>query len=410
MGSMKSQVEGVKQLIASEKEDRVNELGIFRRNVHVEDGKAKRALEDLKHAIEMECNKREAADNGLDKRCNEHRSALEDATRNHGDMAEELKKVRRELQKGLDHEAQSRQDGNVKMDGALTRLQEVLDAKVSNCQQSLADCVDRVKIVSENLTKESNERAVGDDELRQAIKKEKEEGKRSELEMGLTQELMATLKQEKNDRERDDAALRNQIAALEHEMANEKEEHATNIAVCKRGLGTLEGQQTQQFKDLQYAIGSETSERIAAKERVDMACTDLRASIEADRVAQNAKTKDLERAMTKTRQAYEAEIRNRTALVEEHAHNFNELRQAMSNIRTEVSGEKEERVNDVSDLRNVLQNYDQRVMNQFKDFKAGLEYESGERLNSNERLERRFTELRGAVLVAVRGPGMNLMR
>merc|ERR1712137_105541 len=344
----------------------------------------------------------EAADNRLDKRCNEHRSALNDATRNHCDMDEELQRVKKELQEGLDHEAQSRH----KMDGALTRLQEVLDGKVADCQQALADCADRVKMVADNLTTESNERAVGDDEVRQAIEKEIKERERAELEMGLTRELVATFEKEKNVRDRDDAALKNQIAALQHEFATGKEEHASGIAWCKRGLGTLEGQQTIQFLDLQRAIESETSERITANKRMDMAWTDLRVSIEADQAAQNAKTKDLERAITKNRQAYEAEVRDRIALFEEHAHNFSELRQTTSNIRTEVAGEKEERVNDVSDLRNVLQIYDQRVMNQLKDFKVGLEYESGERLNSNERLEKRFTELRGAVLVAVRGPGM----
>merc|ERR1712137_420379 len=408
--SMKSQVEGVKQLIASEKEDRVNELGLFRRNVVVEDGKTQQALHDLRHAIEMECNKREAADNRLDKRCNEHRSALNDATRNRCKMAEELEKVR----KGLDHEARSRQDENAKMGGALTHLQEVLDKEVSGCRQVLADSVDRVKMVSENLTRESNERAAGDEELskllisvRQAIEKEIKERKGADAETEhLTLELVASTEQERKNRERDDAAVKNQISALRHELTSDKEEHASSVAFCKRGLGMLEGQQTQQFKDLRHAIESETSERIAADKQVDTACTDLRVSIETYRASQNATTKDLERAITKNQQANEAMIRDRTALFEEHAHNFNDLRQAVLNIRTEVAGEKAERATDVSDLRNALQNYDQRVMNQFKDFKVGLEYESGERINSNDRWERRFTELRGAVLVAVRGPGM----
>jgi len=358
----------------------------------------------------MESTKRQLADNCLNKRCNEYKSALDDATRNYCEMAKELDKTRKGLQQGLDHEARSRQDENVKMGGALTRLQEALDGEVSDCQQGLADCVDRVKMVSENLTRESKARAAGDDEssrllvaVRQAIEKETKERAGAELEMErLTRELSATIEQEKNNRERDDAALKNQAVGLLQELAREMQEHASVIAICTRGLATLEGQQ----KELRDSIELEASERIAASERVDRTCIDLRVSLEADRVAQNATTNDLERAITKNQRANEVEIRDRTTSFEEHTRNFIALRQEMSNIRTEVVGEKEERVNDVSDLRNVLKSYDQKLTNQFKDFKLGLEYESGERLNSNERLEKRFIELRGAVLVAVRGPGM----
>merc|ERR1712137_1446915 len=111
------------------------------------------------------------------------------------------------------------------------------------------------------------------------------------------------------------------------------------------------------------AIESEASERIAANERVDTACTDLRVIINANQAAQNAATKDLETAVTRNQQAAEDMIRDRTAFFEEHARNLIELRQAMSNIRTEVACAEEEHVRTVSDLRNVIQNYDQKVMN-----------------------------------------------
>merc|ERR1712137_97990 len=219
--------------------------------------------------------------------------------------------------------------------------------------------------------------------VRQALEKEIKDREGAELEMEhLTHGWVAIFDQEKKDREHDDADLNNQIATLRHELGNEKEEHASDLALCKRGLGALQAQLTQHFKDLRHAIELEASERITANEQVDVAYTDLRVSIEMNRDAQNAATKDLERAITKNQQAIEEKIRDRTALFEEHAQNLTELRQAMSNIRTEVAGEKEEHVNDVSDLRNVIQNYNQKVTNQFKDFKFGLEYESGERMKS----------------------------
>jgi len=82
------------------------------------------------------------------------------------------------------------------------------------------------------------------------------------------------------------AALNNTIVTLRLELARETEEHASNIASCRHRLGTLKGQQKQQFKDLRQAIELEASEQIAANQRVDTACTDLRVSLEADRAAQ----------------------------------------------------------------------------------------------------------------------------
>merc|ERR1719240_1511478 len=64
----KSYVEGLKQALASEKEERTNELSSFRRNIHIEDGKVKQALEDLKHSVELEAGKRSAADERIERR------------------------------------------------------------------------------------------------------------------------------------------------------------------------------------------------------------------------------------------------------------------------------------------------------------------------------------------------------
>jgi len=85
--TLKNQVEAVKQLIATEKEDRINELSTFRRSLHVEDGKVKQALEDLRHSLELESGKRQSADDRLEKRCNEMKAGLEEGVKNRADMS-----------------------------------------------------------------------------------------------------------------------------------------------------------------------------------------------------------------------------------------------------------------------------------------------------------------------------------
>merc|ERR1712211_113067 len=136
-----------------------------------------------------------------------------------------------------------------------------------------------------------------------------------------------------------------------------------------------------------------------------MGCNDIRGIIEADRAAHDITAKDLDRAIKQNRQATETETKERNNLFEENHQNLTEIRQMLSNFRGEAMSEKEERIEDVSALRMLLQNIDQKVMVQLRECKLGLENEMSERITNTERLEKRLAELRGAVLVAVRGPG-----
>merc|ERR1712196_138774 len=105
------------------------------------------------------------------------------------------------------------------------------------------------------------------------------------------------------------------------------------------------------------------------------------------------------------RQATETETKERTNLFEENHQSLAEIRQMLSNFRGEVVSEKEDRIEDVSAIRMLLQSFDQKVMVQLREIKVGLENEMSERVSTTEKLEKRLAELRGAVLVAVRGPG-----
>jgi len=174
----------------------------------------------------------------------------------------------------------------------------------------------------------------GDDEsadlliaVRQAIEKEIKEHKDVELEMeDLTNELVATFEQEKND---PGAALNNQIASPRLKLAKEKERHCivyTRTLHIGRPAGTaIQGPAT---RNRIGGIPENCRESASAHTHALIFVSALR-QIELPK----NNDKDLKRAITKNLQANEAEIRDCTALFEAHAHNFILLRQAMSYIQ-----------------------------------------------------------------------------
>jgi len=299
-----------------------------------------------------------------------------------------------------------------KAGSAINRLQDVLDGEILERQQSHSDCVDRIKLMSENMNGEARERAAGDDEsakliaVKQAIEKEVKDRKASELEIELKiQENAASGENERGDRERENAVLRAQIAGLTQDLGIEKDGRAADIAAGKRSASALEGLLAQQMKDVRQILESEMSERIMGNERTETMCNDIRAMIDSDRVAHDATAKHLDRAIKQNRQATETEAKERTNLFEENNQTLTELRQMLSDFHGEATREKEDRIEDISAIRMLLQNFDQKVMLQLRQLKNGIEQEVGERVTNTERLEKRLAELRGAVLVAVRGPG-----
>merc|ERR1712137_1063002 len=101
MGNTKAHVEGLKQALASEKEERINELSAFRRNMHVEDGKVKQALEDLKHSVDLEAGKRSAADERIERRTSEYKTSIDEIAGRCTEITEDLDKAIKVLRQGL---------------------------------------------------------------------------------------------------------------------------------------------------------------------------------------------------------------------------------------------------------------------------------------------------------------------
>jgi len=73
-------------------------------------------------------------------------------------------------------------------------------------------------------------------------------------------DLGAAIDHEKVDREREDTALRTQIAGLRQEVNGEKDERIADTAASKRQLSSLDGQLTQQIRDLRHSLETEQSD------------------------------------------------------------------------------------------------------------------------------------------------------
>merc|ERR1712063_245261 len=102
------------------------------------------------------------------------------------------------------------------------------------------------------------------------------------------------------------------------EIVGEKDERVADMAANKRQLSSLEGQLTQQMRDLRHNLDAEQSDRFAMCERIEKSCSDIRISVDSNRAAEDATTKQLEMAIRSNRQAVEAETKDRINMFEEY--------------------------------------------------------------------------------------------
>jgi len=184
-----------------------------------------------------------------------------------------------------------------------------------------------------------------------------------------------------------------------------KTERIADSTASKRQLSSLDGQLTQQIRDLRHNLDTEQSDRFAMCERMERSCSDLRITVDSNKAAEDAMAKELEKMVRLNCQAVETETKDRINMFDEYNRSASDIRTSWSALRNELVGEKDERTEEISVLRATMQNLDQKVNVQFKDYKTALESEMTERSHSHEVLEKRLTELRGAVMVAVCGPG-----
>merc|ERR1712137_846911 len=197
---------------------------------------------DLKHAVELESGKRNAADERIERRTSEYKASIDDVAGRCTEITEDVEKVTKMLRQGLDQEARLRSDHSMKMQTAMNRAQDLLEAEVGDRQHACADLMERIRVLSDNLNQEAKERASGDDEsarlviaARQSLEKEVKERKMGESEADQRMhDLGATIDHEKTDREREDTALRTQLISLRQELDGEKDERIADTATSKR--------------------------------------------------------------------------------------------------------------------------------------------------------------------------------
>merc|ERR1712063_66640 len=119
------------------------------------------------------------------------------------------------------------------------------------------------------------------------------------------------------------------------EIVGEKDERVADMAANKRQLSSLEGQLTQQMRDLRHNLDTEQSDRFAMCERIEKSCSDIRMSVDSNRAAEDAVIKELEKTIRSTRQAVEAETKDRINMFEEYNRSIAEMRTTWSAFRSE---------------------------------------------------------------------------
>merc|ERR1712137_799134 len=425
---IKQQIEGVKTSISIEKDERIAEVATLAKKTATSDNQLAQKLEEVRLNLEGEASLRAAGDERLERRIAELRTNVDAHITMNASSMQELDQRVRSTGQSLDTEVRTRTEEASKHVSANNHLREMLTGLETVQTKGHIALQEKVKGICETLLEHEKIRSASADDVSKRMKDviAMIETERHDREQGVTtvrnyvENLKQLLAGEKEDRINELSTLRRNLHvedgkvkqaledakhSLELEASNEKNERAADMSAYKRNLSALEGHTAQQIKDIRQTLESEMSERVMANERTEIVCNDMRSVIAADRAAQEATTKDLDKAIKQNRQATETETKERTNLFEENSHNLTEIRQMLSNFRGEVMGEKEDRIEDVSAIRMLLQSFDQKVMVQLRECKIGLETEMSERTTNTERLEKRLAELRGAVLVAVRGPG-----
>merc|ERR1719331_1152117 len=158
------------------------------------------------------------------------------------------------------------------------------------------------------------------------------------------QELVATLEQERTDRDHADLALRNQIAGCRQDLEVEQKERASEIAEAKRGLQACEGQVGVAVKELKELRAALDKEARARSEELSRTSTSL--SREIAHLAE-----ELQRIEARLRGEVEAETRARLAEKEHQLHVAQELSARVTELSTSLEQERVERDSGDSTLR-----------------------------------------------------------
>jgi len=196
-----------------------------------------------------------------------------------------------------------------------------------------------------------------------------------------------------------------QLTKLHQDLAAERDERLTGVSANKRALQSLDGTVTQQLKDMRHTLETEVVDRESGDDRSLKLNAEIRASVESERIAREAAVKELEKSQKTSRLALDQERNDRAGAGEDLNAAIADLKTIVIQTKKETNDQIDDQHDELSQLRGSLQKFESKVSIEFSDVRTALDNEIHYQKSSLEKLDKRLMELRGAVLVAVRGGG-----
>lgn len=197
---------------------------------------------------------------------------------------------------------------------------------------------------------------------------------------------------------------------MKHELTGEREDRVAEVAAMKRVVHALEGQVVEDIRDLKQNLDTEMRERSAADARFEKQHADLKAATDTDRTNTDAATSALEIGLRTVRQAHEQEEKERVAGEAETNRNLADIANQLAHCSAELINEKADRNAEVGAVRGTIHTFDKQVAMKFQELEDMFKMEIGTRNDYNSKFEKRFYELRSAVLIAVRGGSVKALK
>merc|ERR1712064_53739 len=142
---------------------------------------------------------------------------------------------------------------------------------------------------------------------------------------------------------------------------------------------------------------------MGADTRADRQYADLKMAADADRTSNDATMSALDVGLRGVKQAQEQEKKERIAGSNETNKNLADTMTQLSHCCADLNNEKADRKSEVAAIRATIQSFDKQIAVKFQDIDDAFKAEVSQRNDYNNKLEKRFSELRSAVLIAVRG-------
>merc|ERR1712137_103345 len=322
-----------------------------------------------------------------------------------------VEKHLKDLGQAIEQEGRVRQDETHQLKSDTDRIQSSLEAESHQLQKLISDVGDRAKALAEALAVETKERAGGDNECMKLVLHTKDHIEREITDRKLRDDevgrqmsgLILEVERERTERDREDTLLKGFINGVKQEASVEREERVSEAAATKRVVHGLETRVTEEIRDLKQALESEMMERASADARAERQHSDLKAATDTDRTNTDAAISALDVGLRGVKQAQEQEKKERVVGSNETNKNLGETMTQLSHCCADLNNERADRTSEVAAIRATIQSFDKQIAVKLQDIDDAFKAEVGLRIEYNNKFEKRFAELRSAVLIAVRG-------